>query len=214
MFLSIILGPVDIETVESDDSCVSASSKLFSPPLPETCSPIVLSLNSDEVIKDSRFREQISNSTIYSPSGILASRKDVHFITATLVKQDDSIPLPANLIPTHISNPKDSIVAPLKIKRTRKLDGTFDYRIHKEEELRSQKYHLPAAGNPVIINLSCNDRPTVAGLNDSGTAVSLEWMDDGLSHNSSLSFNNTEIMVIEAPFDHFRQVSSFRLVNV
>ncbi len=163
------------------------------PPVTPNVNSRILSLNSDEIVKDSRFREQISHTPPYTQ---LIDRNNAEIIKSTIVTKH---------IPTHteftntnsdqfIEDPKNSIT-PVRIKRTRKCDGSFDYCIYKNHKSRCL-HGNGTADCPIIIDINFDDRPEeVGGYNESGTAVSLEWMDDGMSL-SSLSYTKT-VMVID-----------------
>ena len=98
------------------------------------------------------------------------------------------------------------MIAPLKIKRTSKTNGTYDYRILRNGyvDLLQERFLNGSTGDPIITDLSCENKPKEAGTNSSSTSVVLEWMDDGMTQNSLSNDNTGTVMIIDKPDDVVR----------
>ena len=170
----------------------------------------VLSLDSGEIVKDTRFQEQLSQIALCDPRS-LADKNNGQIIKTTFVRTHRSLSA-ENETELIIDNTKN-IVTPVRIKRTLKNDGTFDYRIFKKR--KSQHLYSTCNGtadSPIIIDLNFGNRPEEVVYDESGTAVSLEWMDDALSL-SAMSFLDTKtVMVIDDPDDS--NMLNVSLINI
>ena len=174
----------------------------------------VLSLSSDELVRDSRFRQNIVNSS-EAQCAALTVGKSVHVVRTEFIGDNED--KSATVVTSnsterktvYYSNPRNTIIPPLRIKRTRKGDGTFNYHIHRVEEpmsiTRLDDYMSASSGDePIIIDLTGDDRSEKVSSEDSTTSFSLEWMDDQTSGSespelSATGSNTPEITLIDAP---------------
>ncbi len=171
-------------------------------PLPES---IILSLNSDEIIKDSRFYDQ--SPLEFRPTEF---KKDLRMVKPTFVKRCESpcptAPNDAVCRITTCPDPKAGMIPPLKIKCTSKKNGTFDYRILRNGGIDSlqERFLNGSTGDPIITDLSGENKPKEAGTNNCSASVVLEWMDDGMVQNSLSNDNTGTVMIIDSPEDLVR----------